>query len=90
MYETRKACLAESYSGHKKRAVFRIALVPQYDRLLNYRITEGEQVKHLPQASLIKGRFGGIVDIRLARLALQSPILDTKKEQSFKLLLCPE
>ena len=76
--------------GTKKRAVFRIALVPQYDRLLNYRITAGEQVKHLPQASLIKGRFGGIVDIRLARLALQSPILGTKKRAVLELLLCPE
>ena len=59
---------AESYSGHKKRAVFKTALVPQYNKLSNYRITAGEQVGHLPQASLIKGRFGGIVDIRLAGL----------------------
>ena len=74
----------------QKKSSPRTALVPQYDRLLNYRITAGEQVKHLPQASLIKGRFGGIICIRLARLALQSPILGTKKRAVLELLLCPE
>ena len=62
--------------------------MPQYNILSNYIITIGEQVVNLPQASLIKGRFGGIVNIRLAGCPLPSPILDTKKEQSLELLLC--
>ena len=37
---------------------------------------QGEQVKRLPQASLLKGRFGGIVNMTgLAKQSFASPFI---------------
>ena len=57
-----QACPAESYSGHKKRAVFKTALVPQYNILSNYIVTIGKQVVNLPQAPPLSkaGVWGGM------------------------------